>query len=162
MLNSFKKDLLQLSKSSNEKLISKIKRQLKLEETEQATKSLTNFIVSMPDLLNEIRLSYASDQVSHESKKLYGFLLTYLYHPNDFISELDCGLLGYLDDVYFVGLTYKNYPPTKSNFSIQQIDEWLELTRKVIPNVTKKIDELFDELLKGNEQAFNEVMILAG
>lgn len=40
-------------------------------------------------------------------KKIGGFLITYMYHPKDFIPEQDFGLFGYLDDAYFVSLVYE-------------------------------------------------------
>lgn len=154
MLKAFKSELLNLSNQDNKKFYSRIKKNVPFEEISIYNSKLTSFIISIPQMLIEIQKSYKTE-INEKTKNLYGFLLTYLYHPNDFISEEDSGLLGYLDDAYLIGLVYQHNSSDEPKY-FTEVDEWLSKTRKVIPNVTKKIDELFSELINGNYEAFNE------
>jgi len=86
-------------------------------------------------------------------------LLTYLYHPTDFLPESDWGLFGYLDDAYLVGRIYLDTLRTMSDSpaSLPNVEEfgeavppWLESARRVIPAEAAKIDLLLNELRAGN------------
>ena len=54
----------------------------------------------MPDMIAQVK-SWSNDfRIPSKEKKLHGFMLTYLYHPVDFLPESGKGLMGYLDDAY--------------------------------------------------------------
>ncbi|MDX1918667.1 MAG: hypothetical protein SFT81_05960 [Candidatus Caenarcaniphilales bacterium] len=155
MLKAFKNELINLSETSSESLIKRIKKQVPYQEVDHYLKELTNFIHCIPDLLVEVQASYAEPNTPPVLKNLLGYLLTYFYHPQDLIDDEEKGLLGYLDDAYLIGIVYSRLPINhNSNFS--NLQEWLNLTKIVIPSVTKQLDQVLEELLKGNMQPFNQ------
>ena len=103
-----------------------------------------------------------------EIKRLHGFVLTYLYNPDDYLPENHQGLFGYLDDAYVVATVYhrtlseidwrERHPLRSAEDLPAQVPEWLENVRLVLPEETIKIDRMFDELTEGHLFLFQHLM----
>jgi len=97
-------------------------------------------------------------------KRLNGFVLTYIYHPGDFMPDDSNGLFGYLDDAYFVGRAAeeiikhlgKKARPTFPIFQDiePQLSKWIKLTKRVIPVEARNVDKMLEELVSGRQEAF--------
>ena len=93
-----------------------------------------------------------------------GYLLTYLYEPEDFISNTEWGLFGYVDDAYFVAKVYMIVIDEEMarQGKVAGIDAGfyedakylMRYVRGVIPEETKKIDEVIIGLLQGNTEPY--------
>jgi uncharacterized membrane protein YkvA (DUF1232 family) len=122
-----------------------------------------NLILTMPDMIARIRDLSDGRDVPKSLRPLNGFLLTYLYHPIDFLPDEGSGLFGYLDDAYFVGQVYgriKRYlmePKSAADLS-RDLPEALELTREILPKETRLIDRLIEELVDGKRDLFDRLM----
>ena len=168
MLKALKNQLVQLSEINGDGFASKIRFRVSMEEGDAAVASLRNLILMMPELISQIRSWMNDPRVPERDKKLHGFMLTYLYHPIDFLPDSDHGLYGYLDDAYFVGCIYINsmqhmdFGSRRSQPNTEPLEtavpKWLDMTRKVLPHETKKIDEMISELLQGHLDAFSRLM----
>jgi len=100
------------------------------------------------DLIAQIRAWAGDPRIPRHEKQLQGFLLTYLYHPTDFLPESNWGLFGYLDDAYLVGRIYldtlrimSDSPASLPNVAAfgPAVPRWLESARQVIPAEAAKI-----------------------
>lgn len=167
MLNAFKQQLKQLAETPEE-LHFEIESRVGKEKALQYIESLKNLILVMPDMVAQVRSWSNDSRIPSMEKKLHGFMLTYLYHPVDFLPESGKGLFGYLDDAYIVGSIYSRTmrcmdydkrstlpnlePLTKS------IHEWLAAVREVIPSECQKIDQLLQELVEGKLNTFDQLM----
>jgi uncharacterized membrane protein YkvA (DUF1232 family) len=166
MLKAFKSQLQQLANDSHESLDKRFYKEANYAKVQEHRDDLNNFILCLPDLLEQTRIWLESDKTPSNLKKVYGYLLTYVYHSLDLLPEEDFGFWGYLDDVYFAGLMYKytmsDHPTIEQRFNNnfkEQIDNWLEQTRQVIPQHTKNLDALFQSVLQGHTDKFDAVIV---
>jgi uncharacterized membrane protein YkvA (DUF1232 family) len=129
---------------------------------------LKDFILVLPELVEQVRAWLDRAQGNPALRNLHGFMLTYLYHPDDFVPETDQGLFGYLDDAYLVGNIYyrsmlntgavkKAYLPGTESLA-KRIRPWLRLTRRVLPRETDRIDSMLDDLGRADSDSFHEMM----
>ena len=167
MLNAFKQQLKQLAKN-HEEFLEHVELRVGQEKAGEYMEPLKNLVVVMPEMIAQIQ-SWSNDaQVPSNEKKLHGFMLTYLYHPVDFLPESGKGLFGYLDDAYLVGSifshtmrlidfdtrrTLPNLAPIASS-----VEGWLNIAKEVIAPEAKKIDKLLEELVNGRMDAFERLM----
>ena len=169
MLKALKNQLLEMAKDPSGLFATEIEKRIGTEKSAHFVVELRNFILVAPEMIAQIRDWSADPNMSSKLKNIHGFLLTYLYHPEDFFSDETHGLLGYLDDAYFVGRVYeetmkatdytvRRYLPNQKNLGAQ-IHSWIEQTREILPEETRKIDQMMDELLQGNMSAFNKIMV---
>ena len=91
--------------------------------------------------------------------------MTYLYHPIDFLPDEVQGLFGYLDDAYFVGVIYQQFSNyqgqgdvMRADRHIESVSDRLEMVRQVLPKETKKIDQMIEELRRGEKGSFHKMM----
>jgi uncharacterized membrane protein YkvA (DUF1232 family) len=165
MLNALKNQLVQLSEKSMESLDKRFGEQVTFQQAKTLAPSLRNFVLSLPELLQQTRLWFESPHTPPELRRIYGYVLTYVYHTVDLVPEEDYGFWGYLDDAYLVGMAYQKaleynqYQPTTlpGTFN-QQLPKWLAEVRQVIPQETETLDHLFGKLLRGELDAFNDAM----
>ena len=172
MLRAFKEQLKYLSQVSDEVVIKKINIHSHREDGVSLVKPVRNLILVMPDLIEQIRAWSNDSDIPVEEKKLNGFVLTYLYHPVDFLPEAEYGFFGYLDDAYMVGkifarmtarLQVKQVKMTDNILDISRnINDWLEKVRQVIPEEVKKIDALIDDLSQGHLESFDRLISQEG
>ena len=167
MLIAFKQQLKQLAKNQDE-FIQHIGSRVGQEKARQYVDSLKNLVVVMPEMIAQVQSWSNDSRIPSKEKKLHGFMLTYLYHPVDFLPESGKGLFGYLDDAYLVGSIYSrtmrlmDYDTRKTLPNLgplaTSVDEWLKLAREVIPSECQKIDGLLEELVHGRLDAFDRLM----
>jgi len=155
VLKALKNQLILLAERERERFVAEVERRCHPPNAEDAAAALRELIVAMPDLIAQIRAWAADPRVPRHEKQMQGFLLTYLYHPTDFLPESNWGLFGYLDDAYLVGRIYLDTLRTMrdSPASLPNVEElaaavppWLENARQVIPAEAAKIDLLLNEL----------------
>ena len=127
---------------------------------------LRNFIVVLPEMVNQVQAWIAAPDASPRVKRLHGFMLTYLYHPTDYIPEDTNTLFGYLDDAYMFGSLYirllSDVRPTRHLSNLESISRqlplWLRVTRSVLPKETREMDRMLDELERDKTDLFYGVM----
>lgn len=167
MLIAFKQQLKNLAKNHKE-FLGQIQSRAGHEKAEKYVEPLKNLVVVMPDMIAQVQSWSNDSRIPSKEKKLHGFMLTYLYHPVDFLPESKKGLFGYLDDAYLVGSIYSrtmrlmDYDTRRTLPNLAPIatsvEEWLKLAREVISPEAKKIDELLEELVHGRLDVFDRVM----
>jgi len=128
---------------------------------------LKEIILLMPDLVSRIYFYWNQSKSDTKSKKLGGYLLTYLYTPEDFLSAKEWGLFGYLDDAYFVAKIYTQVidgaikeKQKTAGIDLKYYEEAKFLkkyVRSVIPKETKKIDDMILQLNEGNQGIYSEI-----
>ncbi len=168
MLNALKNQLVLLAEHSDNTLQKQIKKRLGAKAAAELTPKLRNFILVMPEMIAQIRAWADHKEIPLQSRKLHGFLMTYLYHPVDFLPEEAHGFFGYLDDAYVVGsIYYKTLQELGNDHSrfisqhkdiADQVAGWLVDTQKVIHSVTLEIDRMIDELAAGDDHRFQQLM----
>lgn len=168
MLRAFKSQLLELANHKEDSISKRISQCLAKADCKKEAEQVRNFILVIPEMIQQIRAWTEEDKLQASIKRLHGYTLTYLYHPHDFLPEEPYGLFGYLDDAYLVGKVYAytllQSEPSKLRFISDQtnfskvIGSWLDLTRKILPNETQQIDDLFHKLTLGDESSFKKVM----
>jgi len=167
MLQALKSQLKILAADPHDAFSTKIRQRVGAYEAVHYTKPLRSLILVMPDCIAQIRSWMEAPGIPAQLKRLHGFLLSYLYHPMDFLPEGD-GLFGYLDDAYLVGCVYartmeqldhrtRRTLPNLADLS-GQVAPWLDLTRRLLPAETQRIDHLLDDIVAGRSEAFHHLM----
>ena len=153
MLVALKEELKRLAVDPNDPFHSKIKNRVGKRATEVLEKRLKQLILIMPTLLKRIRIHWDRKDSSVSTKKLGGFVFAYLYHPEDFLSEKEHGLFGYLDDAYLVICVYEKVLQENLNIDAEDL-EFLTVIHKtkkyvesVIPEETRKIREMVEQAM---------------
>lgn len=167
MLQALKSQLRALAADPQDSFASHIRKRIGAAEAVHYTKPLRSLILVMPELIAQIRTWMEMPAIPPRLKRLHGFLLSYLYHPADFLPESD-GLFGYLDDAYLVGRVYARTMqqldhrtrcslPNLGDLS-GQVGPWLDLARRLLPDETQRIDHLLEEIVAGRSEAFHRMM----
>ncbi len=128
--------------------------------------TLKHFILALPEVIQQTRIWFESEATPSDLKKLYGYVLTYVYHTLDFLPEEEYGFWGYLDDAYFAGLVFQQaiafHPEDAERVGqgfLDQLGDWLAKTREVIPQQTQALDGVFERLLAGDTRYFHEALV---
>ncbi len=172
MLNAFKSQLRALWVENKAEFTGRVKQRSRDKGAAKRTRQLRDFVLVLPEMIEQVRSWTDEPETPSPIKRLHGFMLTYLYHPTDFIADDPDGLFGYLDDAYLVGSIYFRtmsqrdhgtirYLPNTQDIS-RQMPLWLKTTRHVLPEETGKIDQMIDELCGGNDASFQRMMGTAG
>ena len=167
MLKALKAQLIQLSEKSEESIAKRFKRFATYEKARTYEQDLKNFVLCLPDLLQQNRVWFESEEIPSHLRKVYWYLLTYVYHSTDLLPEEDYGFWGYLDDAYLIGLAYSKtlndyHIPASTHLADkfdQQIESWLQKTQEILPQQTEALDALFGKLLLGEHEAFNKTLL---
>lgn len=168
MLQALKSQLRTLAEDPHDPFAANIRKRVGTVEAVHYTKPLRSLILVMPELIAQIRAWLEQPALTPRLKHLHGFLLSYLYHPTDFLPEDSVGLFGYLDDAYLVGSVYtrtvqqldhrtRRTLPNLADLS-GQMATWLDLARRLLPTETQQIDHLLDEIVAGRSEAFRHLM----
>ncbi len=168
MLEALKERLKQLAVLPVNGFADRVRHRSPGARTDDTAKELHAFVMVMPDMIAQLRAWIDEPDMPATLKELHGYLLTYLYHPVDFLSEDEEGLFGYLDDAYMVGSIYariynqmhyvtRRHLPRMEEVS-QQLPAWLKRTECLLPAETRKISLMIDELSEGNPTSFNQMM----
>lgn len=163
MLFAFREHLKQLAQDDQDPFHKKIRARVGKRATKLLEKRLRQLIVITPDVVDRVHLLWRQFPKDAPAKKVGGYLLSYLYHPKDFLDEGKHGLFGYLDDAYFAALVYefvlKSVQETglkltpKDNRFLCEVVNMKAATKLVIPDEAKKIDDMFLEILSDKESA---------
>lgn len=168
MLQALKSQLTQLAEDPRDPFSEQIRRRIGPKEAVHYTKDLRSLILVMPELIAQIRAWLEEPAMPPAVKRLHGFLLTYLYHPADFLPEGSTGLFGYLDDAYFVGSAYLRTMEQMDHAARRtlpnlndlrpQVSKWLEQARQLLPEETGRIERMLNEILQGKTKEFRELL----
>ena len=168
MLQKLKNKLIHLAEENRDFFIQKIQERIPSEGGITIAISLQKFVLTMPDMIIQIRRWMKEPACPSQINRLSGFLLTYIYHPFDFIPEERLGFFGYLDDAYLAGRIFiqtmnftdyntRHFLPNMKNLATD-IPDWIKTTRRVLPKETGKIDRMLKELLEGRTDTFERLM----
>lgn len=167
MLRALKEQLKVLALDEDNKFHETLRRRVGKRATALFENRTKQLILLMPDVVEKIHYYYGHLQKDDsKTKKLGGYLLTYLYHPKDLIGE-EWGLFGYLDDAYFAAVVFEKIikdiakedqllvePNKEFNESLRH----LKVTaRSVIPQEAQKIDQMVEGIIKGEMASFTSV-----
>ena len=164
MLRAMKEQLKILAQDEDKKFHNILRERIGKKATELLENRLKQLIILIPDLVERVYYYYGHLQTNNsKTKKLGGYLLTYLYHPEDLISD-EWGLFGYLDDAYFGAAVFEEIihevsvedqlliePDKKFNESLKLLKA---SARSVIPEEASKIDNMIQNIVKGEEAGF--------
>jgi len=167
MLKAFKSQLKMMAMDPSDSFTELLRRRVGDQEAARYEQPLRNMILVMPDMLVQIRAWMAEPGMSAELRRLQGFVLTYLYHPRDFLPEDHNGLFGYLDDAFLASLTFQRtlterrglgYDSSLERELAEQLPDWLKHVREVIPREAEQVESMLDELLMGKTRLYEDVM----
>jgi len=161
MLFAFREHLKALAKDDKDPFHAKIRARVGKRATKLLEKRLRQLIVITPDVVDRVHLLWRQFPKEAPAKKVGGYLLSYLYHPKDFLDEGKHGLFGYLDDAYFAALVYEFVLKTiqamgvkltpQDNRFLSEVVNMKAATKLVIPDEAKKIEEMFLEIQSEKE-----------
>lgn len=164
MLRAMKEQLITLSETDKQGFHVHLRARVGKKATEILEDKLKEIIVLMPDLVSRIYTYWNKSDNTSNVKKMGGYLLTYLYTPEDFLSTNDWGLFGYLDDAYFVAKMYtqvidevREAGGEIAGVDLKHYDQAKYLkryVRGVIPKETQKIDDMIMQLHEGNSKLY--------
>jgi len=167
MLKAMKEQLKYLAQKDESNFHVQLRTRVGKKATAVLEDRLREIILLMPDLVSRIYFYWNRSKVNTKSKKLGGYLLTYLYTPEDFLSAKEWGLFGYLDDAYFVAKVYTQVidDVTEEGQKIAGMDmkyyeeaKFLKkYVRGVIPKESKKIDDMVSQLCEDNQKIYSEI-----
>lgn len=163
MLHAFKTQLKSLSEDPSDPFHLKVRQRVGKRATLLLEKRLRQLIVITPEVIQRVYLLWKQFPEDAPARRVSGYLLTYLYHPQDFLPEDQHGLFGYLDDAYFAALVYEyvlgaiegtGYSSTALDKRfVKDIAHMKASAKLVIPAEAKKIDEMFIEIQKTDKSA---------
>lgn len=166
MLQSFKERLNRLSSEDAISFHADVRKRVGKRATALLENRLKQIIVLMPKLLKYAHKNLQLKNCRTETKKLSGFLLTYIYHPEDFLPESK-GLFSYLDDAYFTASfyeilqkdiwTFKGKIPEEEEKLVERIKTLKRSVQTVIPKEVEKIDALIKDIINGRKETFTQI-----
>lgn len=173
MLTAFKDELKRLAVDPDDQFHKRIRERVGKRATQILEQRLKLLILIMPGLVKRIHAHWAESAAGSETKKLGGFVFAYLYHPKDFLPEDTYGLFGYLDDAYLVLIIYEKVIREASKAGgfvhesdrdyLKKIHESKRYVTAVIPQETKRIEEMVQKAIKNGEfNDFAEALRSAG
>lgn len=162
MLNAFKAQLKNLSEDPRDPFHLKVRKRVGKRATLLLEKRLRQLILITPDMIQRVYLLWRQFPEDAPARRVSGYLLTYLYHPQDFLPEDRHGLFGYLDDAYFAALVYEyvleslegttGYKPTVLDKRfVRDIANMKASAKLVIPEEAEKIETMFHEIQKSDQ-----------
>ncbi len=168
MLNAFRQQLKQLSLESRDPYTSIVRRLVGPRAAVEYEKPLRQMILALPDMAHQVHQWTDAPALPAPLRPLNTFVLRYLFHPDDFLSEKNLGLFGYLDDAYIVASVYERIlSQSRANGGrltvgdpalAKNIPQWTALVRALLPNETKKMDQLLDEVKYHKENGYSAVI----
>ncbi|MDD5657669.1 MAG: hypothetical protein PHF00_10505 [Elusimicrobia bacterium] len=157
MNQALKQDLKTLSRVPNDSGVAAFRALFQERAGAQAREveqRLRNMILMMPETLERVRLQSTAPDMPKSARRLYGYLLTYIYERKDIIPEDGNGLFGFLDDAYLVTAacrrTSRSYEP--------RLKEWLDAMVRALPAEAARLDRVLDGLLDGKADAYEAAL----
>lgn len=167
MLKAMKQQLITLSESDTTNFHANLRARVGKRATAVLEEKLKEIIVLMPDLVARVYHYWNRSENKSDVKKMGGYLLTYLYTPEDFLSTKVWGLFGYLDDAYFVAKVFTRVIDEveaeggriagKDLKYYDQAKYLKKYVRGVIPKEAEKIDAMIEELKQGKSTLYEEI-----
>lgn len=164
MLKAFKKQLQTMSRDPSDEFTARIRRLAGVREAVFFEKPLRQMILAMPDMIASMRSWTEDSRTPSALQRAHRFLLAYLYNPTDFLPDQADGLFGYIDDAYVVARFYECTmvetewaglrPYTEHPMWAHDVPVWVEYTRRLLPEVTAKIDQMVEQLLEREERNY--------
>lgn len=164
MLRAMKEQLKYLAKHEDKNFHDTLRNVVGKKATETLEAKLKQVIVLMPDLIAKMHQYWQAEKTHSQTKRLGSYLLTYMYLPNNFISQKEWGLFGYLDDAYFVSKMFttmiEDLQVTGGHVRpddialYQEVKSLKQSVRIVIPKECGKIDTMIEELLQDKKDSF--------
>jgi uncharacterized membrane protein YkvA (DUF1232 family) len=166
MLHAFKDQLKTLAASNLDEFRREIGWRAPNDRADAYVDPVRNLVIVMPDLIGLIQIWSDDERVPAVEKTLHGFVLTYLYHPADFIPDSGSRFFSYVDDAYLVGSaflrTFQHLEGRGADPALQalaaNVRTWLQRVRELIPVESGKIDALLGELVNGRRERFDELL----
>jgi hypothetical protein len=168
MLKAVKEQLKTLLRADQQSFHAHLRQRVGKKATVNLEDRLKEIIVLMPDLISRIHRHWNRSQKRSHLKKIGGFLLAYLYAPEDLVLTEEWGLFGYLDDAYFTAKMYIQVIDElkEAGAKIAGIDSryygqaknLIKYIRVVIPKETRKIDVKILEL-KREEKKIQRILL---
>ena len=153
MLGALKNQLRMMAVDSKDSFTSVIRGLVGPREAMHYERPVRQMILAMPEMIAQISTWSHDPRHFHSMKRLHGFVLITLYN---FKPDHKKGLVGYVEDAYLVASAYHrtlnerdrprlrlrvdNAVPSKS------VAEWIETTKQLFPDETRKLDQILDEL----------------
>lgn len=120
---------------------------------------LRRMILALPLMIAQLRRWTDGSGLPVRVIRMQRFALAYLYDPIDFLSADSSGLFRYLDDAYLIAriyhLTLSDHDGSgiKNNGNdpalTKSVSDWIELTRRLLPKETSRIDAMLGEVALG-------------
>ena len=127
--------------------------------TEDQIKSIKEFIFLMPPVLKQLTNYWNAKKTPAEAKRFSGLILTYIFHPDNLISQEHNGLFGYIDDAYLVVASFLRMEEMAFKDWHQKSSQEFELLQRcrnlisapilVIPNEVIQIERIIDSMIQG-------------
>lgn len=127
--------------------------------TEDQIKNIKEFIFLMPPVLKQLSNYWNAKKTPAEVKQFSGLILTYIFHPDNLISQENNGLFGYIDDAYLVVASFLRMEEMAFKDWHQKSSQELELLQRcrnlisaptmVIPNEVIQIERIIDSMIQG-------------
>ena len=172
MLRAFEAQLKRMADETSVAFRSEITKRLGKEVPQELEDGLKNFILLTPKIINRIYYHWNVEKTHSDIKRLGGFMLTYLYHPTDFLSTKKYQLFGYLDDAYLVCLVYEKVIEeilTAEQPFLEQDREYFEelmvlkpSIKLVIPDEASKIEALLESLIQEKYESYEALFQASG
>lgn len=169
MLKALDYQLRKLADSPSDNFREIISQRLNGRATDDQVKALKEFIFLLPPVLRQLSRYWDDERMSPTAKRLSGLILTFVINPNDFVSYEKYGLFGYIDDAYLVVSSFLhlenafprnwNERPAEEMDLVHRCQELITGPRLVIPEVTKRIDDMIEAILSGKAESFGDFNI---
>lgn len=167
MLKAFENQLKELAQNDSDCFHRHLRDRVGKKATSVLEDRLKEIILLMPELVGRIYFHWNRSGNESKTRFLGGYVLTYLYVPDDFLSVNEWGLFGYLDDAYLVAKIYTQVVDDilKNKGKVAGIDlkyydqsKFLKrYVRGVIPHETQKIDEMVSQLSEGSDVNYQTI-----
>lgn len=164
MLNAFQNHLKELAHDTKDPFTSIIKKIVGPSEAPHFEKPVRDMVLAMPAMIRQVGAWSEEPAQPTETRRLHSFLLRYLYHSTDFLSEKNLGLFGYVDDAYIVSRVYARTLEEDDKVGLKpyveraeiasEVRRWIETTRRLLPDETRKMDQLLSEFKHHADRGF--------
>jgi uncharacterized membrane protein YkvA (DUF1232 family) len=168
MLKALADQLKNLANSDSNGFRETVKKRMNGKVTDEQLSALKEFIFLMPPTLKQLNTYWNDKKTPAEAKRLSSYIISYIYSPQDFISEEKHRLFGYLDDSYLVVASFLKIYDTSMRDWTERKQPEIELSsrarelmivpRLVIPDVTAKIDTMLEQFMNGEISGFEDAL----
>lgn len=154
MLKALADQLRRLAGEDEQGFRASIDRRLGGRATEEQIKAIKEFIFLLPPVLQQLSNYWNDESLPSEAKRLSGYIITYIYNPEDYFPEEEHGLFGYLDDACLVVSAFLRIQDSylrdwqdKSALELKLVERARELIvvpELVIPEEAERLKALLD------------------